>query len=108
MLLCAAALSLAISGPTPPLDEKVTFSCPGLAVPQLIEELSKAAHVTLFAPKAFQSDIITIRVKDATLSEILAKIGDLTAGDWQSKGDGFELIRSRAKLHAEEQAELEQ
>jgi hypothetical protein len=107
MMLSALALSLAIGHAKPSLDEKVTFTNPGLAVPQLIQELSKAAHVPLFAPKAFQSDVLAIRVKDATLSELLAKIGDLTAAEWQPKGDGFELVRSRKKQMAEEKAEYD-
>jgi hypothetical protein len=38
---------------------------------------------------------------------LMAKIGDLTAADWQPKGDGFELVRSRKKQMAEEKAEFD-
>jgi hypothetical protein len=107
MMLSALALSLVVVHSKSPLDEKVTFTNPGLAVPQLMQELSRAAHVPLFAPKAFQNDILVIHVREAPLADLLAKIGDLTAADWQAKGEGFELVRSRAKQKAEEQAEFD-
>src|SRR5579862_5276911 len=102
MLLCAAML-FAVQDP---MNVRVTFTSAGEPVPKLIEHLSQAAHVSLLAPKAFQSDILAIRVKDASLQTLLSKISDLTAGDWHRSPDGYTLTRDSAKVHAEEQAEF--
>lgn len=102
MLLAVAALSL-FQG----LDQKITFTDPGKPVPQLVEEISAAAHVPLSAPKSFQTDIITVRVRDTSLKDLLDRIATLAAGDWQEKNGGYELIRSREKLQAQERAEFD-
>lgn len=87
------------------LDQRVTFTDPGEPVPRLIAILSKSAHLPLFAPAAFQSDVISVRVKDATLKELLDRIASLTCADWQENKGGFDLVRSQQKLVAEERAE---
>ncbi|HWA82905.1 MAG TPA: hypothetical protein VG820_05710 [Fimbriimonadaceae bacterium] len=88
------------------LDVKVTFKSTGATVPRLVEQLSQVAHVPMMAPAAFQSDIVAVRVKDAPLKDLLDRIGDLTAGVWEMKPEGYVLVRSSEKLRAEEAAEL--
>lgn len=106
MVLCALAASLAFARPHDPLDAKVTFTCPGLAVPKLVEQLSRESHVSLFAPKAFWNDIIAIRAKDAPLKDLLGKIGELAAGDWVEKDGRLELVRSAARIREQEHKEF--
>lgn len=104
MMLSALAISLAIGqGQDAALEARVTFESAGQAVPALVDGLAKAAHVPLSAPKAFQNDVLVVRVKDAPLREVLTRIGDLTAADWQKKDSQYVLVRSTAKLHAEEE-----
>src|ERR1044072_9042340 len=106
MLLHAIALSFVLTQTQEPnLAAKVDFVCNGLNTPKLVEQLGQAAHVPLFAPKAFESDILAIRLKGAPLKEAMDKIASLTAGEWVRKDAGYELIRSREKLRADELAE---
>ncbi len=108
-MLLSAAVVLLFASPTqdPALDAKVTFTNAGAPIPALVEQLSATAKVRLFAPVAFQKDIVTLRVKEARLGAVMDKIADLTAGDWKRADDGYTLTRSGAKLRAEQQAEFE-
>ncbi|HTQ09802.1 MAG TPA: hypothetical protein VMI31_07000, partial [Fimbriimonadaceae bacterium] len=108
MLPFAIAVSLVLGQSSDPaLDVKVSLTNPGAPAPEVVEQLGKAAHARLFAPKAFWSDILAVRVKDVPLRIVLAKIGDLTAADWEKTSEGYTLTRSTPKLRAEEKAELD-
>lgn len=108
MLLHALVLSLVLAPRQEPnLAAKVTCVCYGLDTPKAVEQLSKAAHVTLTAPKAFESDVIAFRLQDATLKEAMDRIATLTAGEWVKEGEGYQLVRNREKLRKDELAEAE-
>lgn len=106
MLLYAAAIYLVLGqAKDSDLETKVTFTCVGAAVPQLVQQLSQTAHVPMMAPRAFQSDIVVVRAKDARLKDLMDRIADLSAGTWEQKPEGYVLVRSGQKLRAEESDE---
>ncbi|MFI5385484.1 MAG: hypothetical protein ACHQ50_05110 [Fimbriimonadales bacterium] len=107
MLLAVAVIAVLGGSQGSPLDARVTYTNPGMGVPQLVEQLSRTTQVPLFAPKAFQTDVIAVRVKEQPLNTLLDKIGDLTAADWVLRDGRYELVRSTEKLRSEERAEFQ-
>lgn len=107
MLLYAAAIYLVLGqAKDSDLDTKVSFTSTGAAVPQVVQQLSQVAHVPMMAPRAFQSDIVVVRVKDARVKDVMDRIGDLAAGTWEKKPEGYVLVRSGEKLRGEETEEF--
>lgn len=89
----------------PPQDVKVDFECAGAPVPQLVADLAKASGVALFAPTVFKSDVVVLRVEKTPLKDVMARLADLCAAEWQTSGGGFQLVVSPEKRRAEQARE---
>lgn len=88
-----------------PQDVKIDFECAGAPVPRLVADLAKASGVALVAPTVFKSDVIVLRANQAALKDVMARVADLCAAEWQPKGAGFELVISPEKRRAEQARE---
>ncbi|HMS56419.1 MAG TPA: hypothetical protein PKA27_13550, partial [Fimbriimonadaceae bacterium] len=78
--------------------EKVTLFVPPMPANKVLAELSKATGTRLFAIGRAENEVLTIHVKDVSPKDLLAKIAEVTCGEWQERDGGLALTYKDAAL----------
>ncbi len=81
-------------------DRRITFTHTGAPLSVLLPALSKETGVKLEASGQMGSQIVAVRLKEATLTDTMAKIVWATGGEWEKIDGGFRLILPAAALKA--------
>ena len=104
LLLLALPL---LGGPIqePNLQTKVTLKLNATRAKPALEELSKAAGFPLMSAQVLDNEVLVINVADAPIGELMKRIANVTASQWEREGTGYRLVRSEIKMREEELAE---
>lgn len=92
---CAAfAVAVATTAFGQDLNQKVNAAFAAQPLGRLIPALGKQLGVDLRATHAVEGDVVMLDVQDVTLSNLLAKIAEVTNRAWESKDGHLTLIPS--------------
>lgn len=86
------------------LDQKVTFEAKAARASQLLADLSKQVKVDLVPAGKMVDEVLSVRVSDVKLSDLMAKIADVAGGEWKPSGAGYQFVYDDAKLKARDRA----
>jgi len=87
-------------------DRKVSFSMEASRASVLLPALGKAAGLDLRATTRMSDEILIVNVHDVPVRDLLAKIAEVSQGEWKVSGNGYELSRSSSLQTSAERAEL--
>ena len=79
------AAAVALAGTT------VTFSAPAAPASRLLPELGKAAGVRMEAEPRVAPEVLLVQVKDAPVGDLMARIAEVSGGEWTVKDGVYRL-----------------
>lgn len=82
-------------------DPKLDLELPGVTGTQLAAELSSKTGKTFVADPAMANEVVAIYVKGMPLSEVLAKVADVSYGMWVNRTAGITLISDTDRIKKE-------
>lgn len=85
-MVLAALLVLTQSSP-------ITFKSEALPLKKLMPDLAKATGMPLVVSPEVQWQVVYIRVKDVSTSDLLKQIAKVTFGTWETTADGRQLLK---------------
>lgn len=89
------------------LDRKVSYNQEASRASVLLPALGRSAGVALSATTRMGDEVLIINVHDVTIRDLMAKIAQVTQGEWKPVGDGFELSRPSSLQTQVERAETD-
>lgn len=114
--LWALTLACTVGGPVsvasqetptgPNTSVRLNFEQRAAPVPTVLENLSRASGVRLTSVPAVASEIVVVRVEDATLQSVMDRIARVTSGEWVRDGNGFRLQADTSSRRSEETADI--
>ena len=113
ILLVPATLVLALvhseqTDKRPDLAKKVSFSAPAMPANNLIRALSAQTGIPMNCSPAVAADVLLLHVVDTRLSDVLARLEEVTGATWLYTADGYSLRRTMAQVNAQELAEAQE
>lgn len=84
----------------------LTLSVPAARLPVLLSEISAKTGLALEAGPAMRQEVVCLFVKDAPVATVLAKLAEVTGGEWRESGGVKRLFPSTA-VERREKAERE-
>jgi len=86
---------------------KVTFSGPAMTAPRLLAALSPIAGESLTTSSEMDNEVLLVQVKAMDSDRLMRLLADLSIGKWETAPKGRRLVRDKARLQKEEEAEFE-
>ena len=78
-------------------DQLVTLKCAATPVTQIVQRLAKETGQKIEAPR-FENWPVVVSVKDVKLSDLAARIAEVTDSEWVKSGDRRVLTRDAARV----------
>lgn len=73
-------------------DARLDFECKAISLEQALSRLSEQSGTKLLAEGAIRDQIVFIRARDVTLTDLKAKIAEAVVGTWEPR-DGKQIIQ---------------
>jgi hypothetical protein len=77
-------------------DTNVTYSTVAVPVKRAVEEIAKLTGARIDVAKAASSEIVVIRVTEAPLKDVMAKLASVTSCEWTQDADGINWLNYSA------------
>lgn len=90
------------------LDAKITYTTPVASIDQVLADLTRIGGVTLRSGTQTKNDVLCLRLKDATVQEVMDRIAEVLDAEWRPSDGGYLLTRTGAselKVQREEAAQ---
>jgi|GEM_PF-1335298 len=88
-------------------DPKINITIPATTVTKALQALGEASHIGLAASVQTGSDVITMKLSDVPLSEVMRKVADTLDATWRQEGDTYRLVRTADQQRAEKNEEFQ-
>jgi len=88
------------------ISAKVTFQCRAESAARAIQDLGKAAGVSLRTIPATATETLVISATDVPLKDMMARIATATTGAWKQDATGYVLVEDRSARRREEDIAL--
>ncbi|MGI8923626.1 MAG: hypothetical protein ACR2HJ_06230 [Fimbriimonadales bacterium] len=86
-------------------DPKVTYSTVAVPIKRALADIAKATGAKIDVAGQAAAEIVIINVKDAPLSQVMAKIAKVTSGEWVKDAEGIQWLNySSVTLQKDRQA----
>lgn len=85
----------------PKLDAKVSTELNATSAKAAVQRLAEAGGVSLEVSNQMLSPVLAIRTKDVALRDVMARIAQVTSGEWRKSEDKFILYPDGAKQRRE-------
>jgi len=72
----------------------LTLSIPAARIPVVLEQISKETGLALEAGRAMRNEVVCVRVTAASTETVLAKLAQVTGGEWRESGGVRRLFPS--------------
>ncbi|MEZ5163731.1 MAG: hypothetical protein R2688_08260 [Fimbriimonadaceae bacterium] len=98
VVACLAVVAASVQ--TYDWNQPVTISSKGQTLKQFFADLKASHGVPIDVSPICADEIISLRVKDRPMSEVIAKIADATGLGFLGSGDGYLVVRSEGNTPA--------
>ncbi len=92
-ILFSLLLAPTFAAPNAHRAELITYTTKGQSIRQVLKELSKQANMSLEATTAISDEPIILKLTDAPLRDVLARISEVMGAEWQMQGKVYRLVR---------------
>ncbi|HVT14339.1 MAG TPA: hypothetical protein VHE55_18895 [Fimbriimonadaceae bacterium] len=82
-------------------EAKVTYSTVAVTAKKAIADLAKKSGMQLECSPSMDSEILVLRLKDASMDQVMAQIAAVTSGTWTKEGEKYYLVADGSARNVE-------
>jgi hypothetical protein len=83
-------------------DKTVTLEIRGAPISRALPVLSKAVGITLLDSPQTKNDVVAIKVKNVSATELMKKVATALNATWQKEQTAYRLVRTTSQIRADQ------